>query len=154
MVANATGFQVANAPEAFATLFGMDEEELQAYRLARLELAVTRYGGPNGLGKALTHKDGGFIRQMLNKKRRINEKFVMQLEALEGMEGWFALPPVSGEPLVLTEEEMRWVLAARAAKAQTKPNPFVLPDDGKPALRKPKETKAPKQPKRKPAKGK
>lgn len=149
MVANATGFQVANAPEAFATLFGMDEEELQAYRVARLELAVVRYGGANELGKALTYVDGGFIRQMLNKERRITEKFVMRVEALEGMEGWFALPPVSGEPLILTEEEMRWVLAARAAKA--KPNPYIVPDDGKRALRKSKE---PKPPKRKPPKAK
>ncbi|WP_325346117.1 S24 family peptidase [Xylophilus sp.] len=47
----------------------------------------------------LGHRDGAFVRQMLSGHRAVSDKTVRQIEALRGMQDWFALPPVRiGEP--------------------------------------------------------
>ena len=136
MRAFATALQGAIATGAIAarvaTLFRMNLDELQDFRIKRLEEALALYGyNKAALGKALGYADGAFIRQMLTGSRPITEKTVAAIEAIDGMAGWFDPPPAPDEPLVLTDEERAWVLAHRAARLG--PNPYRIaseaPDD-------------------------
>lgn len=85
--------------------------EKQAFRLARLVDAVTRYGDEDALGVKLGYKNGAFVRQMLREIRPISEKTVARIEELPGMAGWFQA--LDAGPIVLTEEERAMVLAFR-----------------------------------------
>lgn len=148
MRAIATGLQGAFATRAFApavaTLSRMDLDELNAFRIKRLEAAVDAFrGNKNALGKALGYTDGAFVRQMLNGTRPITEKTVAAIEALENMGGWFTPPPADDEPLDLTPEERAWVLAHRAIKTSAS-NPYQQPLDEKPGLRRKKKPPPPK----------
>lgn len=69
----------------------MNEVELAAHRLKRLEEAVQRVsaGNRSDFGRKLGFKDGAFIRQMLAGTRPITEKTVRAVEALHGMKSWF-----------------------------------------------------------------
>lgn len=42
------------------------------------------------LGRLLGYRDGAFVRQMLSGNRAVSDKTVRAIEALHGMEGWFA----------------------------------------------------------------
>lgn len=66
-------------------------EEMKRRRV-RLKEAIDKKfdGSSDALGKALGHQNGGFIRQMLNESgRAITEKTIAEIEALDGMKGWF-----------------------------------------------------------------
>lgn len=70
----------------------MNETALQLYRRHRLELAAAHLTGGNvtALGRLLGYRDGAFVRQMLSGNRAVSDKTVRAIEALRGMEGWFA----------------------------------------------------------------
>jgi hypothetical protein len=70
----------------------MDEIALQLHRRHRLELAAAHLTGGNvtALGRLLGYRDGAFVRQMLSGNRAVSDKTVRAVEALRGMEGWFA----------------------------------------------------------------
>lgn len=72
----------------------MDETALQLHRRHRLEMATTHLtrGNVTALGRLLGYRDGAFVRQMLSGKRAVSDKTVRAIEALRGMEGWFAGP--------------------------------------------------------------
>lgn len=78
----------------------MDETVLQLHRRHRLELAATRLTGGNvtALGRLLGYRDGAFVRQMLSGNRAVSDKTVRAIEALRGMQGWFA-GPASAAPV-------------------------------------------------------
>ncbi len=72
----------------------MDMYELQEWRKQRMGDAIqhfrnTNKGGAEGLGRALGHAAGAFLRQMADGKRPVHENIIMQIEALPGMAGWF-----------------------------------------------------------------
>jgi phage repressor protein C with HTH and peptisase S24 domain len=85
----------------------MRPEQVQAYRVERLAAALEQKfeGNRSELGRALGHRDGAFVRQMLAGTRPITEKTVLAIEALPGMAGWFdpprrqrPAPPVAVSP--------------------------------------------------------
>ena len=72
----------------------MDKYELQEWRRERLKAAIDHFkktgkGGAEGLGRALGHKAGAFVRQMSYGTRPVHEDTALQIEALPGMAGWF-----------------------------------------------------------------
>uniref|UniRef100_E6PP53 Uncharacterized protein n=1 Tax=mine drainage metagenome TaxID=410659 RepID=E6PP53_9ZZZZ len=67
----------------------MDEDALQAWRLERLRGAAEQFGSAEALARALGHRNGGFIRQMLRNQRKIKEDTIFAIEDLAGMQGWF-----------------------------------------------------------------
>jgi len=71
----------------------MGMTDLQEHRVARLkELLDKKYSGQKvALGRALGHKSGAFVRQMLDGERPITEKTVQAIEALPGCGGWFSV---------------------------------------------------------------
>ena len=71
----------------------MGMTDLQEHRAARLqELLDKKYGGQKvALGRALGHKSGAFVRQMIDGERPITEKTVQAIEALPGCGGWFSV---------------------------------------------------------------
>lgn len=77
----------------------MDTDDLNAYRIDRLEAAIKKvaHGNKSDFGRKLGYKDGAFIRQMMAGKRPITEKTIMQIEGLHGMANWFAPAQVGGE---------------------------------------------------------
>jgi phage repressor protein C with HTH and peptisase S24 domain len=114
-IAFATDNQVAKALVAPATFKSMDEKEIQAWRMQRLEAMVDREGGKAAAGRKLGYRDGAFVGQMLRGERPITEKTVLAAHALSGYSGWFdaqdsavkvpvmgASPaPIPGEAIVL-----------------------------------------------------
>lgn len=91
-IAFATEIQVANALVAPATVRTMDEREIQAWRIQRLEAMVEREGGKAAAGRKLGYKDGAFVGQMLRGERPVTEKTVLAVHALSGYAGWFNTP--------------------------------------------------------------
>lgn len=69
----------------------MSPDELQDFRAQRLEdLLAKKFGNQKvALGRALGHKSGAFIRQLIDRERPISEKTVLAIEALPGCSGWF-----------------------------------------------------------------
>lgn len=78
----------------------MTPDDLQDFRVARLaELLEKKFAGQKvGLGRALGHKSGAFVRQLLDRERPITEKTVQAIEDLPGCAGWFT--PVVSPPLL------------------------------------------------------
>lgn len=81
----------------------MDEGEIQERRRARLTDAIDKLsrGNAAAFGRLLGYGDGAFVRQMLAGRRAVSDKTVRQIEALRGMQSWFALPSPrlqAGEP--------------------------------------------------------
>lgn len=68
----------------------MDNEELNAFRRARLDALATHMGGRAALGRALGYKDGSYINHMVKNLRPITEKTIAQCEQLPGAAGWFS----------------------------------------------------------------
>jgi len=91
-IAFATDNQVANALVASATVNGMDEQAIQAWRLQRLSAMVEREGGKAPAGRKLGYRDGAFVGQMLRGERPVTEKTVLAAHALSGYAGWFDHP--------------------------------------------------------------
>jgi len=83
--------QAAFATGAIAIVPGMEPEQLQEARRARLkQLRDEKFDGENSsLGRALGHANGAFVRQMLAGERPITEKTVAKVEQLRGCSGWF-----------------------------------------------------------------
>lgn len=78
MIANAM-FQVMSAPA---------EQDFRVNRLQKL--LDEKYGGEKvALGRALGHKSGAFVRQMLDRERPITEKTIAKIHSLRGLAGWF-----------------------------------------------------------------
>lgn len=71
----------------------MNELELAAYRIERLQDAVAHVSNGNkaDFGRKLGFQDGAFIRQMIAGTRPISEKTIWAIESLHGMKGWFAI---------------------------------------------------------------
>ena len=88
-IAFATFHQVANATVAPATVRGMNEHDIQAWRMQRLAAMVEREGGKAAAGRKLGYRDGAFVGQMLRGERPITEKTVLTVHALSGYAGWF-----------------------------------------------------------------
>jgi len=61
----------------------MDNEELNAFRRARLDALATHMGGRAALGRALGYKDGSYVNHMV-------KKTIAQCEQLPGAAGWFS----------------------------------------------------------------
>lgn len=91
-IAFATYLQVANALVAPATVHSMEERDIQAWRIERLQAMVDREGGKAPAGRKLGYRDGAFIGQMLRGERPITEKTVLAAHALSGYAGWFDAP--------------------------------------------------------------
>lgn len=70
----------------------MDENEIQVWRMQRLEAMVEREGGKAATGRKLGYRDGAFVGQMLRGDRPISEKTVLAVHALSGYAGWFDPP--------------------------------------------------------------
>jgi hypothetical protein len=70
----------------------MNENEVQAWRVGRLEAMIEREGGKAAAGRKLGYKDGAFVGQMLRGERPITEKTVAAAHALAGYSGWFDRP--------------------------------------------------------------
>ena len=104
--------QASNAMACAGSVRFMKFQEVQALRQLRLKAAVDHLckGNENAFGRLLGYQDGAFVRQMLGGTKSITEKTVAKIEALPGMEHWFASVP-SGE-------------SARAAR-NTVPTPFA-----------------------------
>ncbi|WP_311230745.1 MULTISPECIES: S24 family peptidase [unclassified Acidovorax] len=70
----------------------MDDMVLQTYRRQRLKAAIDRLTNGNiaAFGRLVGYRDGAFVRQMLSGSRVVSEKTVRAVEALRGMDGWFA----------------------------------------------------------------
>lgn len=77
---------------ARATIADMGEPDIQEFRRGRLSDAIdfASGGDRSAFGRKLGYKDGAFVRQMLSGTRAISEKTVRAIEALPGMNGWFA----------------------------------------------------------------
>jgi hypothetical protein len=93
----------------------MNETALQLHRRHRLELAVTHLTGGNvtALGRLLGYRDGAFVRQMLSGNRAVSDKTVRAIEALRGMEGWFAgRPSAAPAPTHVSEPAAPYALQA------------------------------------------
>lgn len=78
----------------------MSPDDQQEFRVARLQdLMNAKYGGQKAaLGRALGHKSGAFVRQLLARERPVTEKTVQALEGLPGCAGWFDADPASSGP--------------------------------------------------------
>ncbi|SCC93122.1 hypothetical protein THIX_30350 [Thiomonas sp. X19] len=74
----------------------MDEDALQVWRLERLRGAAAQFGSAEALARALGHRNGGFIRQMLRNRRKIKEDTIFAIEDLAGMQGWFDRQDAAG----------------------------------------------------------
>jgi len=77
----------------------MTPDEVQDHRVERLHgLLTKKFGGQKvALGRALGHKSGAFVRQLLERERPITEKTVQAIEALPGCSGWFNLSPLHAQ---------------------------------------------------------
>lgn len=69
----------------------MTPDDIQDFRVERLKaLIAAKFEGQNvALGRALNHKSGAFVRQMVDRERPITEKTVQKIEALPGCANWF-----------------------------------------------------------------
>jgi len=81
----------------------MSPDELQDFRVQRLQaLLEKKFGGKKvELGRALGHKSGAFVRQLVERERPITEKTVQAVERLPGCSGWFdsdAAPMAAADP--------------------------------------------------------
>jgi hypothetical protein len=106
--------QGANAPEAYDTVATMNEVELSAFRIQRLQEAIdlVSVGNKTDFGRKLGFKDGAFVRQMLSGTRPITEKTVRAVEALHGMKGWFSPSeaPKAAQPARSSTKNIDWPL--------------------------------------------
>lgn len=90
-----------------------DDLTLDEWRAQRLQEAVNELDGGNKtrFGKRLGYEDGSYIRQMIQLKRPITEKFILMFEAQTNRPGWFDRP-AGGEAGSL-EQQIRIELSIR-----------------------------------------
>jgi len=103
-IAFATASQEAFATEASATVWLMDEHELQEWRIKRLADLAQREGGNAALGRRLGYKDGAYVGQMLRGERVISEKTVMAVHNIPGYTGWFDTEDDAVRPTLIALE--------------------------------------------------
>lgn len=74
--------------------------DIQEYRRARLLSAIVERfsGNKSAFGRAIGHKDGSFVGQMLRAERPIKEDTIQKVESLMGLKGWFSKPEKGGLP--------------------------------------------------------
>lgn len=77
--------------------------DVQDHRVKRLqELLDQKFHGKKvELGRALGHKTGAFVRQLIDRERPITEKTVAAIHALPGCHGWMDIPLDAVIPTVL-----------------------------------------------------
>jgi len=79
---------------------GMNERNIQSWRVQRLQAMVEREGGKSALGRKLGYRDGAFVGQMLRGERPISEKTVFAVHKLPGYGGWFDIAKADNLPAV------------------------------------------------------
>lgn len=74
------------------------EGDLTLWRIERLQAAIDRLDGGNlnAFGRRMGFRDGSYVGQMLRGTRPITEKFVLKLQSIPQMDGWFD-PDHSGQ---------------------------------------------------------
>lgn len=94
VIANAIHAQVANAIDVSDSFGGVQEGDINAYRVSRLAdlLRHDDFGGKKVLlGRALGYKSGAYVRQLMDLERPVTEKLVAKIEAMRAgkFAGWF-----------------------------------------------------------------
>lgn len=113
--------QVAKAIDSTRYSSGMDETQIQAWRIERLRAAIDKLteGNITAFGKRLGYRDGAYIGQMLRGDRPISEKTIRAVEALPGLASWFhrglKLKALSSDDYV--EESDPWIANQAAEDA-------------------------------------
>lgn len=111
VIADAIPAQVANAIDASDSFGGVQEDDINAYRVSRLAdlLRHDDLGGSKAaLGRALGYKSGAYVRQLIDLERPVTEKLVAKIEAMKASKfaGWFARATVQ-EPQTGTPWPLR-----------------------------------------------
>lgn len=90
-----------------------DELTLDEWRAMRLQKAVDELddGNKTRFGKRMGYEDGSYVRQMIQLKRPITEKFILAFEAETGRVGWF--DRVSSGEAGSLEQQIRMEIATR-----------------------------------------
>lgn len=84
----------------------MSPDDLQAFRVKRLDALVNKLGSNNELGRRLGMSNGTFIGQLRRGERAISEKFIAKVEAnIRGTQGWFEIPKDPASPTTVAADE-------------------------------------------------
>lgn len=100
-------YPMATSKRLISLCYGlqMTPDELQNFRVKRLDALVEKLGSNNELGRRLGMANGTFIGQMRRGERAITEKFIAKVEStIRGSTGWFSPQPDPPPPNTLAAE--------------------------------------------------
>jgi len=95
----------------------MDTQQLQAWRVQRLQALAEKVGGKTALGRKLGYQNGAFVSQMIQGHRPISEKTIFAIHQLPGCRGWFdsatdTHPAMMGASSTLLAQSLEIIVAA------------------------------------------